>query len=195
LYYQDEKAPQGGDRRSPAFVPQIKGGVHLTPPGYAGPLVQFKTAEALGEMLGCSPRTVERAGDFVRAVHTVVANCRGEGDGEDIKRLLLNRKSRLSRSGVLKLAALTAAEQRKLVLRMLLGRPLPRGWAGEGDTMTVPRERVALAETLCRRLGKDWVKGLIEVLIEVLSRPDPEPAGASRSVKLNGQGLQPGGTP
>ncbi len=85
LFYHKEKQPQGGDRKSADAVKGWEGA--------------RRTAAALGEMFGVSPRTIERDRALANAVETIAAEC-----GEDIKARLLARGGPLRRAALLEFA-------------------------------------------------------------------------------------------
>jgi hypothetical protein len=127
----------------------------------------------LAEIFCVSRATIRRDAEVTAAVVKITAQC-----GEDVKPLLLSRESRLSRGGVLALAAKPVAEQRALVAELRRRGRLPRGWRGGSGpaTITLPREPEAMADVLVCRFGSAWVEDLCRVLLARCRRKADEAA-------------------
>jgi hypothetical protein len=133
LRYQASCRPRGGDHKSTGALPGLG-----------------KTAEALAEIFGVSPATIRRDARLTAAVQRIAENC-----GRQARWLLLARGARLRRAGVLRLAGLPLAQQQAVIQALADRGRLPRSWAGEPRTITLPRERQAFAEGVWRRLGAE----------------------------------------
>jgi hypothetical protein len=136
MYYQEEKEPHGGDRRSQEYKKRRWEG--------------WLTVEALGEIYDVSPATLKRAGEVTRAVNMIADNCGGPW----LKGLLLSHQARMTASGVVALAEKDVEEQRQLILLLQINGRLPRGWrnGGESATITLPRELQAMVHKLAKVL-------------------------------------------
>ncbi len=98
------------------------------------------------------PRQCPSEGDLARAVDGIVANC-----GEGSKTLVLSRDTGLSKGQLLRVAAKDPAEQRQYLAELGRSgkRPRRRPGADGGLTITLPRARNPLVDTLIQRLGRE----------------------------------------
>jgi hypothetical protein len=164
LRYLDEKQ-NGGDRRS------------------AGVLKSLRSANALGERLGYSGRTIRRDGRVADAVLRLAQ----AGGGDHVIPYILISAARLTCLGVLALAKLPLAKQREAMGLLMLNGKLPRGWAsgGAAPTITLPVDPKGAAIKLLRRWGREgtvtFAQAIVEEALAQAEKKTVMVAGSSRA--------------
>jgi hypothetical protein len=167
LEYAATKLPPARPRKSLSragrrFLLPSEAGLPVSPTG--------KTAQALGEIFGVSPATVRRNADITLAVHSIMDAC-GQ-DPQQTKSLLLSRRARLTREGLLALAKLPAERQRDCVFQLRIHGKLPRNWQtpGPSRTITLPRQLPELADALLRKFGPEQAEQVSRLLADLVHR-------------------------
>lgn len=149
LYYDEEKTPAGGDRRSADFQ-QVR--------------TSTKSLDAVAEIFSISRWMLKRDSKFAKAVNALAKN-----GGSGVIPLLLARESKLSRGRIMALAKKLPHEQRQILGPLQVGGRLPRFRRSESTTITVPREPEAMVQTLCRRLTEEQIHEVFDALKRALT--------------------------
>jgi hypothetical protein len=152
VHYNQEKQARPGRPRKSAQRP--------------GPYRGRKTAEALAENFGVTPKTIRADGIFATAVDRIAAIC-----GLEIKRLLLSRNARLTRRRILAVARLKPGPLRRRMTDLRTTGKWLRSWSlgGKPAKITVPAEPRPLAQVLLRRWGREKTMAFDQILHEILA--------------------------
>jgi hypothetical protein len=117
-------------------------------------------------MLGLRAPQIRRAGALSTAANNIA-----DAAGPEGKNKLLARGGPLKRSAILELSQLEPKAIKILITRWELSGKFPRDWrnGGGNKTITLPREPLAVATALTRRLGVEEVGVIADFLIAFLT--------------------------
>jgi len=144
------------------------GSLILTFPGVSGlntRLHRSSCPRALMAVMYCSPRTVRLGKELKEAVWQIADVC-----GRDVIPLLFSRRAHLGRKTIMDLAGAEPDKLRPLIGRLRVDGKLPHSWRrqlfGDAPHITLPRAQGPMVEAIVRRLGLDWLAGLIPIAHE-----------------------------
>jgi hypothetical protein len=94
--------------------------------------------------------------------------------GGEVRRLILSRDARLSRSAVARLVQAPQAERQAVVQELLTTKRSPKPKRGERSrTLVLPREPAKLPEALLRKVGPEQFRAIIARMQALLGEPAP----------------------